>query len=213
MASDDIYRIEIHYEGPSQAASTSLYYFEDGPRSEGISDTEQLNEAFQTAFIQDLRGVLSDDWKLVSSEVHKVFGNVVPMDLREFSNPAGNRPGPSLPANNAMILSFTQITVPRRANGRVFLPGIAEGDTATGVLSNAFIIGNANALATRMGNQLSEVGGSGTWLPIVISATRRDAQPGIKDWPGAVGSVISVDVQPLIARQIRRATKVRGVFG
>lgn len=213
MASDDIYRIEIHYEGPSQAASTSLYYLEDAPRSQGISDTEQLNGAFIQGFQQDLRGVLSDDWKLVSSECHKVFGNVVPMDLTEFSNPTGSQPGPSLPANNAMIMSFTQITFPRRSNGRIFLPGIAEGDTATGVLSNAFIIGNANSLASRLGLQLGEQGGTGVWLPIVISATRRDAVPGQKDWPGSVGSVISVDVQPLIGRQVRRATKVRGNFG
>lgn len=213
MASDDIYRIEIHYEGPSQAASTSLYFLEDAPRDTGISDTRTLNETFQTLYTQDLRGVLSDDWKLVSSECHKVFGNAVPMHLQEFSNPTGNRPGPSLPANNALILAFTQVTFPRRSNGRVFMPGLAEGDTATGVLSNAFLIGAANALAVRMGNQMNEPGGTGVWLPIVISATRRDLVPGQKDWPGSVGSVISVDVQPLIGRQVRRSTKVRGVFG
>ena len=212
MASDDIYRVTIHYEGPSQAVSTGMYYFEDAPRSSGISDTEQLNETFQAGMRVPLVNALSSQYRLVSSVVRKVFGPVDVPNIKEFTTNVGGRPGNSLPANNSIVMSMIQTTFPRASNGRMFIPGISEADTETGVFANAYLVDQLAALATALASQRNEVGGTGVWLPVVISAKIRDAVPGQKDWPASVGSLVAIEPQPLIARQIRRATRVRGAF-
>jgi len=210
MAINDIYRLQLHYEGVSQAASTGLYYKETslstanglGNRSLVLSSIFVLSGA--------LRGVLVDDWELSSVQSSKVFDDPDPTAQDASAAQVGLRTGSPLPGDNAILLQLFQTTFPRTSDGRMFLPGISEADTTVGKLNQAFIDAQLQTLVTALSLPINESGGTGEWTPGVISAKVRDAVPGSKNWPAAFAPIIGVQGWPVIARQVRRRTKVFG---
>lgn len=211
MAADDIYKVDIHLEAPSGAASFGLYYEETEARDGGSSDTAQLANAFDTTISPKILAVLSDDWKFPSIEVNKMVLNPVAKTRIDNAIQVGDVTGPALPANNAMLLGFSQSLNPASSNGRIFIPGLAEGATNVGNLTTAFFDGVFLDLAVVLLAQLAELSaGSGRWDLGVISPKIRDAALPAKDWEGAFSIVTSVTRSPIIATMRKRQTKVRG---
>jgi len=210
MAVNDIYRLQLHYEGRQQGASTGLYYKETTlSTANGLANRSLvLSFIFVVSFA--LRDILSDDWELSAIQSSKVFDEPDPTAQDAPTTQGGTRTGSPLPADNAILLQLFQTTFPRTSDGRMFMPGISEADTIVGKLNQTFIDTQLSTLVTALANPISESGGTGQWTPGVISAKVRDAAPPTKNWAAAFAPIIGVQGWPVIARQVRRRTKVFG---
>lgn len=211
MAADDIYQVTINLEGPSTPASFSLFYEEVVGRDGPLTDTLTLADAWDTVLASAFLAVLSSDWKYPSLIVRKMVLNPVAMSRIDNAVQVGGTAGPALPANNAILLGLNQGSNPASSNGRVFIPGVAEGVTKTGVLNQAFLDGDLLTFTNLLIAQLVQPSaGTGRWDLGVISAKIRDLALPAKDWEGAFQPVNSITRNPIIATQRRRQTKVRG---
>lgn len=211
MAQDDIYQVSCHFENPSGASSVRLYYQEEAVRSGIGTDTQVLSTTFDDKLTPAIRGIMSDDFEFVSIVVHKVSGTKEAKFRTDIVTKPGLRVGPSLPANNCILLGLSQGLFSARHNGRIFFPGPAEGDTLIGNLTTAFQTGPFQALVDALAAQLEEESaGTGRWNLGVINGLILNSSPPIKDWQSAFSQVVSISGSPIIAGQKRRQTKVRG---
>lgn len=211
MAQDDIYQVSCHFENPSGASSFRVYYQEEAVRSGIGTDTQVLTTTFEDVFSLLIRGMIADDFLFTAIVAHKVSGDKEAKFRTDVTTQVGLRVGPSLPANNCILIGLSQGLFGARHNGRIFIPGPAEGDTAIGNMSAAFQSGPLQAMVDALAIQLvEESGGTGRWNLGVINNDILDASPPIKDWQSAFSQVISVSGSPIIAGQKRRQTKVRG---
>lgn len=211
MAADDIYQVSAHFENPSGSSSFRLYYQEEVVRSGIGTDTQVLSTTFDDKLTPVIRGLLSDDFEYVSVEVQKVSGTKEAKFRTDIVTKAGLRTGPSLPANNCILIGLSQGLFPARHNGRIFIPGPAEGDTLIGNLTSAFQTGPLQAFIDALAPQLEEESaGTGRWNLGVINGEVLNSSPPIKDWQTAFSQVISVSGSPIIAGQKRRTTRVHG---
>jgi len=211
MAQEDIYRVVVHFEGPTQPSSISLYYEENGLSTAPPDPVSSLAFSFFFSVIPSLQNVINDQWQISSVRVRRLTGEKIAPDLQNLSGISGGRSGASLPANNCLLMKLSQANFPRTSNGRLYLPGLSETDTETGVILPAFLNGEVATLGDKLADQLPENGGAGSWDPGVISAKVRDAGPGPPDWQSAFSPMIAAFGNPVIARQVRRTTKIIGV--
>lgn len=211
MSQDDIYLISGHYENPSGASSFRLFYQEDAVRSGSGTDTQIVAEAFDDKLTPSIRGCLSDDFLYTAIVCQKVSGDHEAKYRVDITTQAGLRVGPSLPSNNAILIGLSQGLFGAKHNGRMFLPGIAEGDTIVGNITAAFQDGPLKDFTDALALQLvEESAGTGRWNIGVINGEVLNSSPPIKDWQTAFSQVVSVVGSPIIAGQKRRQTKVRG---
>jgi hypothetical protein len=211
MAQDDIYQASFHFENPSGASSFRLYYQEDAVRSGIGTDTQVLSTTLDDALTLLIRGMIADDFLFTAIVVHKVSGAMEAKFRTDITTQVGLRVGPSLPANNCILIALSQGLFASRHNGRIFIPGPAEGDTLIGNLTAAFQTGPLQDFVDEITTQLAEEsGGTGRWNLGVINNNVLDSSPPIKDWQSAFSQVINVAGSPIIAGQKRRQTKVRG---
>lgn len=210
MPVGDIYRLQVHYEGVSQSASTALYYRETVLATANGLGNRSLVASFLGLLSIAFKGVLSADWELSSVQSSKVHDDPDPTAQDAPFTQGGAIAGVALPGDNCILLQLFQTTFPRTSDGRMFLPGVPETQTAVGKLTQAFIDGALTTLVTGLSAKVDETGGTGEWEPGVISAKVRDAVPGSKNWVGAFAPVIGIQGWPVIARQVRRRTSVFG---
>lgn len=211
MAADDIYQLSCHFENPSGASSFRVFYQEEVVRSGIGTDTQVLTTTFEDKLALLIRSMIADDFLFTSIVAHKVSGTKEAKFRTDITTQVGLRAGPSLPANNAILVGLSQGLFSARHNGRIFVPGPAEGDTLVGNLTAAFQSGPLQSFIDAFVVQLEEESaGTGRWNLGVINTDVLDAVPPAKDWDGAFSQVISMSGSPIIAGQKRRQTKVRG---
>lgn len=211
MAQDDIYLASFHFENPSGASSFRLYYQEEAVRSGIGTDTQVLANTLDDHFTPQIRGMIADDFLFTAIVVQKVSGDKEAKWRTDITTQAGLRVGPSLPANNCCLIGLSQGLFAAKHNGRIFMPGVAEGDTIVGNLTVGFQTGELQDMVDALAPQLEEEsGGTGRWNLGVINTLILDSSPPIKDWQSAFSQVITVSGSPIIAGQKRRQTKVLG---
>lgn len=214
MPADDIYNVRLNYENPTGVSSSSLYFRETVAQSGAGPSTRIVADSFETQFGQLFNDVLSNDFWLASLEVSLVWQIPVQKYRLDRDGDPGERVGPALPSNNCALIGLHQATFSARSDGRLFLPGIAEGDTDNGVLTDAFLTAAMVPLRDALLVNLVEVSaGTGVWELGVISAKVRDLALPLKDWDGAFAPVNGVSTPTIIATQRARQTKARGATG
>lgn len=211
MAADDIYQVSCHFENPSGASSFRVYYQEEVVRSGIGTDTQVLTTTFEDKLALLIRSLIADDFLFTAIVAHKVSGDKEAKFRTDVAAQVGLRTGPSLPSNNCILIGLSQGLFSARHNGRIFIPGPAEGDTLVGNFTLAFQSGPLQAFINELIIQLAETsGGTGRWNLGVINTEVLNGSPPIKDWQTAFSQVISVNASPIVAGQKRRQTKVRG---
>lgn len=211
MSVTDIYEVKFHFEAPSGYATTRFYVQETVQRSTVGTDTSVVGSSVDAHMGPEVLGILSDDWTFPAIEVNKVS----PRDTQRFRHDrasiVGDKTGPSLPANNAIIYGLSQSEFSARHNGRLFFPPPAEVETTVSLLRNTFLIAEVKNLENQLNALIAEVdAGDGRYAIGVINTEVLDSSPPIKDWQNAFAVVTTVSARPIIATQRRRQTKVRG---
>lgn len=211
MAQDDIYLASFHFENPSGASSFRLYYQEDAVRSGIGTDTQVLSTTLDDKLTPSIRDLMATDFLFTAIIVQKVSGAKEAKFRTDITTQAGTRVAPSLPANNCIVVGLAQGLFAAKHNGRIFIPGLAEGDTTVGNLTSAFAGFQLQAFVDAIGVQLEEESaGTGRWNLGVINGLILNSSPPIKDWQTAFSQVITVSGSPIIGGQKRRQTRVRG---
>jgi len=210
---DDIFSAQIHFEDPSGASSVRLFYQQTVANSGGAFDARILAEALEAAIAPDLVATLSNDFWFTGITVRKHYDDPEPKWLVTGNPQQGTRTGPGLPANNCLLFRLNQATFPVKSNGRIFIPGIPEPDSNVGVLEAAYQAGACTDLADTLMTTVTALSDVGEWEPGVISQKILNAAPPAKDWPGAFAFLTSISVDPIIAIQRRRTTRVVGAIG
>lgn len=211
MPINDIYVVQANMACPKSAASFRLYFRESVGFDDTTFGTNAVTRAVQARLSFALASMMSVDYRIASFEGRKVFPNREPRWTVDVIVGAGTRVGPGLPANNAAVLGLGQNTFSNRSNGRIFIPGIAEGDSNTGVLSSAFILGVFGLFRDAVVGTYEELSpGSGEWIPGVISRKILNANPPFRDWAGAFAPIVNGIPQAIIGTQRRRTTPIRG---
>ncbi|GAI59355.1 unnamed protein product, partial [marine sediment metagenome] len=100
----DIFDLTVNIGCPQSAASFSLAYRETVTKDSFTFATEAICEAFDDAHDVALRNFLADDFNVVSFTCRKRFDLQEPKFRRPNAVQAGQRPGPGLPANNAIVI-------------------------------------------------------------------------------------------------------------
>jgi hypothetical protein len=211
MAADDIYLAEFHFEGPTSASSFGIHYQETTGHDASVPGTRILAESLDADLTAAIRGVLANDWSFASITVRAKNHQTESIAREDITTGVGLRAGPSLPANMAWLCKQSQSLFGPKHNGRVYIPGLAEGDSTIGVLTNAFATGAAATLSTAIGANIAQISaGSGVWEPGIINRLVLDAAPPAKDWEGAFSPVATTNPWTIISSQRRRATRVVG---
>jgi hypothetical protein len=214
MAADDITLAEFHFEGPTSAASFGIHYQETTGHDASVTGTKILAESLDAVLTAAINGVLSDDWSFASITVRVKNATDQAIARHDVGSGTGDRTGPSLPANMAWLIKQSQALFSPKHNGRIYIPGIAEGDTLIGVLTNAFATGPAATLSTALGAPIPQTSaGSGIWEPGIINRLVLDAAPPAKDWDAAFSPVATTNPWTIISSQRRRTTRVVGSKG
>ena len=212
MAEDNVYLVQVHFEGPSQPASIGVYYQETGLSTGVNGPCQSLAESWENALSNQLANCLSEEWQLSALVCSKKSGDQVAKHIESLEGRPGTRNGPALPANNSILVQLFQTSFPKTSNGRLYIPGLAESDTNVGRLDQAYMDGPLSTFVTRIAQAIQEQEGTGFFVPGVISAKVRDAIPGQKQWEDSFSTMVGALGWPVIARQRRRQTKVVGAF-
>lgn len=210
---DDIFSAQFHFEDPSGASSTRCYFQQLTDATPGFIDSELLADGLEAALAGLWVNVLASTFWFTGVTVRKVYDNPEPMHLTTGNPQVGLRTGPGLPSNCCLNFALNQSTFGVKSNGRMFLPGVPELDTNVGVIDPAYQAGPVTALANGLVATISALSGPATWKLGVISQKVLNLAPPAKDWPGAFAFVDSISVNPIIAIQRRRTTKVVGAIG
>lgn len=233
MAAGDIFFARFNFENPSGKASAGIYFREVTPNATNLDTTSDIAEGLDTKLAGELRDCLSSDWELPSIEVSQVHPTaavtpivgggpdyqkaLTPKVIRTLTPQAGNFNGgatePALPAGNAVQLDLLQSTLSITRNGRFNFPGIPESQSDGPNLIQAYVT-ICQTFADLLATVVNSPGDAGVWEPVVVSASIRDAlgAGNPKDWISSILPIDDIQVNPIIAIQRRRATKVRGGF-
>lgn len=206
----DIFSVTVNIGCPQSAASFICWYRETVTKDSFTFATEGLAEAFEARLDTPLRNIMADDFNVPSFTCRKHFQLQEPKFRLPNEVQAGQRPGPGLPANNALVVSLAQGTFPAKSNGRIFIPGLAEADTDVGIIDAAMQI-LVELFTDALLPPLNEPSpGNGVWELGVISQKVLRVPDAPPDWPGAFAPVTAISTSPIIQTQRRRQTKIIG---
>jgi len=207
---DDIFSAQFHFEDPSGASSTRLFLQQTADNTSGVLDCRILSEALENILQPLITAYLSSDFWFTGVTVRKHYDGPAPVSLETADPQPGLNAGPGLPSNSCMNMELGQSTFAVRSNGRMYWPGIPEAQTNVGVMEVAYQSGPCIALANRLLLPFAALTDTGIWSVGVISQKVLNAAPPAKDWAGAFAFLTSVSVNPILAVQRRRTTKVIG---
>ncbi len=208
MAVGDVYSARIDMEMPSGPASMNFHYQETTEPS-SLTGPQGLAVGIVTDQFGLIANAISNQCAVTACQVYKKSGNREVPYQATLVDGVGNENSEALPALNGVRINLLQSFFSARSNGLVWLPGVPRNEVTTSVVDQAFIAANIVPWTTAMLAGVSEpAAGDGRWRLIVIS--RRFLQLNPNDWEGAAADVTEITVNPIIGRQRRRRTKVRG---
>jgi len=207
---NDIYSARINMQFPSGAGGFTFWYRETVQWDQADFGTQALAEAWNLSVLPSLRAIVADDFSIPSIVVRKHWSNPEPKYIEQPLAGVGLRPGPALPANNAVVISIAQGTFPSKSNGRVYVPGVPEPDTTLGTIDAGYAALVQTLLTVLIAGIDEESPGNGHWELGVLSRLILEEGEGPPDWVNSFGAAQSLSASPIIKTQRRRTTKVIG---
>lgn len=208
MAVSDVYSAHVDLEMPSGSASLNYHYQETTPPS-STDGPDGLAQGIMADLVPDLRNILSVQTWVTQVRVYKKAVIKETPAHETLNDGAGLSPGNALPAQFAAKIALLQTFFPSSSNGMVWIPGIDEANVTVSLLDPAYRDVTIKAYTDKLLLDVVEpAAGDGRWRLVVVSRKFLVANPG--DWVGASADVTGINRLPLVGRQRRRRTKVRG---
>lgn len=205
MAVGDLYNLTCYVSSAAESASIVLGYKQTG----GSNDAKTLKSAcefFAANQMLILRNCLSDQVDITQVDMYPVTPNNETPGINPFQTLPGARSGASLSFGAAAVATKITDAPNSRFNGRMYTPGILEGDQAEGTLSAPIlallVLWNAEILKTLQ----TSLPQTATFEAVVIS--RFDNK--IPRVPPVGFNVDSMVQRVHLKQQRRRITRERG---
>lgn len=209
----DIFLATFIFEVETDEATFGIHYREVVEPTGTDTGPQALATALDLALTTALVECLSNDGAFAAIFVNKLHDlPEAPYRFDLGPSGVGQRTGPSLPDDNALVLGLNQSTFDQRSNGRIFVPLIPEGNTlpTNGGAIDVTLRNFYQAFTAILINDISEeTPGAGEWEPGVLSRKILDLSPPAKDWDGAFGRLMAITSGTIIGSQSRRGTQVR----
>lgn len=204
MAVGDLFSVRFKFNVATHPASFVLHYrMNDSYNDPGLDYCGALDAALRTE-MESPGFFLASDVTFEGWEIRKITGIPAAPALSQLANQVGARPGQALPLTKAVVVGLNQSTGGAKRNGRVYLPGISENDTAGNLMEGTQVMGfintyfNAGVLVdTNFGGQ--------DWEFSMTVKEGIPASQGPRDWP-----VTSCSTRSIIYNQRRRVTNEWG---
>jgi hypothetical protein len=211
MAVSDVYAVCFDLEMPSGPASINMHYQEltapsstDGP--DGVAG------GLMADLVPLLRLIMSADTKFVQLRAYKKNGDKETPASLTIADGTGLSGGDAMPAQFGAKLVLAQTFFDSVSNGMIWVPGIDEERVTVSLIDAEYLNGPIKNFADQLLVQVEEpAAGDGRWRLVVVSQKFLDLNPG--DYVGASADVTGISRLPLVGRQRRRRTKVRGGAG
>ena len=207
MAQGDILRAEFCINVARQPAAFTMGY---KIANSGVGNTDNscvaLSQLLQNTDIANLHMFLGNDATWEGWRVSFVRGqDPMPPVWRQIVDSTGQRSSHCIPLVSAMVVRLIQFTLPSKNNGRLYIPGIAEGDTTLSrVTAQNVIDGIRDAI-----NDILVVSGNVGGVDWAFDAQilGGSLQTGFTE-----STVERISVQPQLGSQRRRRTREHGTF-
>lgn len=208
MAVADVYHARLDFEMPSGPASVNLHYQETTPPS-SLDGPDALAQGIVTQQQAAIQAMLSADCAFSAVQVYKKAVLKELPAFATFTDGVGGIAGVALPAQNGLKIGLLQTFWPSRSNGMIWFPGVPRSRVTTSIADTAYLNTEVKAWTDLLVQEVAEpAAGDGRFRLVVVSRKHLVANPG--DWVGAAADVTGITRFPIIGRQKRRRTKVRG---
>lgn len=208
MAVSDVYSVHVNMEMPSGAASLNFHY-QETTTPDTMPGPAALAEGWMADLGTLLRNIMSADCRLTSVSAYKKVVVKEPPGFATIVSGVGLSGGDSLPAQFAIKLGLAQTFFDNVSNGMVWIPGVDEERVTVSLIDAEYLNGPVDAFAVELLDEVEEPSaGIGRFRLVVVSQKFLDLNPG--DYIGASADVTGINKFPLIGRQRRRRTKVKG---
>jgi hypothetical protein len=208
MAVSDVFSARFELQMPGGPASLNMH-FQETTAPSSLDETDALAGGLMAQVVPLLRDVMASDTKFTQLNVYKLGPNKVPPASYTIASGAGQSSGNSLPAQFAAKLQLGQIFFDSVSNGMIWVPGIDEERVTVSLIDAEYLNGAIKDFADELLEDIVEpAAGDGRYRLVVLSRKFLIANPG--DYAGAAADVVSISRLPLIGRQKRRRTKIRG---
>ncbi len=208
MAVSDVYSAHFDLEMPSGPASINFHLQETTPPS-STDGPDGVAGGLMASWVPLLRPIMSAETKFTQIRVYKKNGAKEPPAQASIADGTGQSGGAAMPAQFGAKIVLGQTLFPSSSNGMIWIPGLDEERVTVSLIDTEYLDGVIKNFADNLLLDVVEpAAGAGRWRTVVISRKFLIANPG--DWVGAAADMTGVSRLPLIGRQRRRRTKVRG---
>lgn len=209
MAVGDLFRSYIAFEHNAEQGGITLDYEQVDPDTIG-DPCGLLSLAIATDLVPAIQNVQSEEVQSLSVYSRPWIRDTFNPGLNTLVGQNGNRTGSPQPFINCALLSLLQSLRGAKHNGRAFLPGVSEDDTANGLLDLAAIGAPIAALETALRTPVAQddAGGTVTFRPVVVGFLVLPPPTPPQLIPSPVTGAV---VKEILSRQRRRRSKVLGV--
>ena len=221
MAAGDCYLLQVQLLVDSRKVTLNFHYRQTGG-ADDINNATDLTDAFETNVRAALASCLSDNITFQCLYAQRLAGADpnppndpinkpgIPNELQYQNTVRGTVPGDSLPANHGPVLKLIQTSVDSKHNGRIFVPGVAEGSVIDGQLDPVFVTGVWAALKTALlATIVSTLPAAAQFALVVLSRV-----VGGVPRPVPVDNIVTDIITPsTLKNQRRRTTKKTGFAG
>lgn len=120
----------------------------------------------------------------------------------------GANAGEALPDSLPLVIEFEQAVYSSKANGRIFLSGIREADTAGNNITAAFQAGAVATFISNWATLLTNFSGpdGGVYRQVTMTSVLA-AQPTLSSIYGSPVDVVGTEVNPVLQNQKRRQSR------
>ncbi|GAH92097.1 unnamed protein product [marine sediment metagenome] len=208
MAVSDVYSSCFDMQMPGGPASVNMHWQETTPPS-SMDGPDALSGGLMAQIVPLMREVLSNECKFTQLTVYKKSGTKTAPGNATIAVGTGLSGGDALPAQFGAKLVLGQTFFDSKSNGMVWVPGLDEERVSVSLLDPAYLNGPIKDLADGLLLDIAEpAAGDGRFRLVVVSRKFLVANPG--DWIGAAADVVGISRLPLVGRQKRRRSKVKG---
>jgi len=208
MAVSDVFSACFELQMPGGPASLNMH-FQETTLPSSLDETDALAGGLMAQVVPLLRAIMAYDTKFTQLNVYKLGPNKVPPASYTIANGDGLSGGSALPAQFAAKLQLGQIFFDSVSNGMIWIPGLDEERVTVSLIDAEYLNGDIKDFADALLLDIAEpAAGDGRYRLVVLSRKFLLANPG--DYAGAAADVVSISRLPIIGRQKRRRTKIRG---
>lgn len=207
MAIDDLFAMTFELGAQGRRITNQLGYRQSAG-SDDVNITQILAEAWESAHTTELQNLLSGDTDVHCIYVRKVAPVSAPPWEIAYQNIFGTGNGKGYPNNGTYVLKQKTTSPSSKDNGRIYVTGFGEDETASGLLDSVYVNGPVQTFIDDLLNPLTALPPNDQTFRLVVLDK---VLLGVELDPILSNDVAQITTDGVIYQQSRRRTKATDV--